>query len=96
MIHMVQVNVEIDTTGLQAKFDKFPEAKALGVQYAAEETVRTLMNYSPVDHGLLKSWFIESLTEDEATIKTPAEYAMAVNYGSKPHFIYPKNCSQFH
>ena len=88
---MVQVTVSVDTNGLSASFAKFPEAKALGLKYAAEETVRTLMMNSPVDHGLLKSWFIDSIDDTEAHIKTPAEYALYVNYGTRPHFIYPTN-----
>ena len=90
---MVQVTVSVDTSALQDKLspDKFREAQALGLSYAAQETVRTLMEYSPVDQGVLKSWFIESLTDDEARIKTPADYALAVNYGTRPHFIYPTN-----
>ena len=88
---MVQVTVSVDLNGLSDKFARFPEAKALGVKYAAEEMTRVLMMNSPVDHGLLKSWFIESMTEDEAHIKTPAEYALDVNYGTRPHFIYPTN-----
>ena len=88
---MVQVTVEVDTSGLVSDFAKFPEAKALGVKYAAEEMVRVLQMNSPVDHGLLKQWFIDSIDDSEANIRTPAEYAMYVNYGTRPHFIYPTN-----
>lgn len=88
---MVEVTVDIDLSSLNGKFEKFPEAKALGMDYAAQEMVRTLQMNSPVDHGLLKEWFVDSLSEDEAVIKTPAEYAAAVNYGTRPHFIYPTN-----
>lgn len=88
---MVQVTVSVDLNGLSDKFARFPEAKALGVKYAAEEMTRVLQMNSPVDHGVLKQWFIDSLSDDEAHIKTPAEYAMYVNYGTRPHFIYPTN-----
>ena len=88
---MVQVTVDVDISGLSSAFAKFPEAKALGVKYAAEEMVRVLQMNSPVDHGLLKQWFIDSIDDSEAHIKTPAEYAMYVNYGTRPHFIYPTN-----
>ena len=91
MILMVQVTVDVDLGGLSEKLSQFPEAKSKGLSYAAEDLVRVLMMNSPVDHGLLKSWFIESLTDDEAHIKTPAEYAAYVNYGTRPHFIYPTN-----
>ena len=88
---MVEVNVDVDVSGLSAKFEKFPEAKALGLDYASQEMVRVLQQNSPVDHGVLKEWFVASLTDDEAVINTPAEYASYVNYGTSPHFIYPTN-----
>ena len=88
---VVQVTVNVDLGGLSEKLSQFPEAKTKGMEYATQEMVRTLMMNSPVDHGLLKSWFIESMTEDEAHIKTPADYALEVNYGTRPHFIYPSN-----
>ena len=86
---MVQVTVDVDLGGLSEKLSQFPEAKSKGLSYAAEDLVRVLMMNSPVDHGLLKSWFIESLTDDEAHIKTPAEYAAYVNYGTKSYVIEP-------
>ena len=91
---MVQVTVSVDTNGLSSSFAKFPEAKALGLKYAAEEMVRVLQMNSPVDHGLLKSWFPASLDENEAHIQTPADYAGWVNdgtgiYGPRGDYIYP-------
>ena len=86
---MVQVTISVDLGGLNSKLAKFPEAKAKGMEYAAQEMVRVLMMNSPVDHGLLKSWFIDSITEDEAHIKTPAEYARYVNDGTGPYSIEP-------
>lgn len=90
---MVQVTVSMDITGVLENLspDKATQVKSLGLQYAAEETVRTLMMNSPVDHGLLKSWFIESIDDSQATIKTPAEYARAVNDGYEPYVIEPVN-----
>ncbi len=90
---MVQVTVDVDISGLVGKLnpDKLIEVKRLGLEYASQEMVRTLMMNSPVDHGLLKSWFIDSIDDSEAHIKTPAEYALYVNYGTRPHFIYPTN-----
>ena len=90
---MVQVTVDVDTSALSDKLspENVKEARALGLDYASQEMVRVLQMNSPVDHGLLKQWFVESLTDDEAVIKTPAEYAEYVNYGTRPHFIYPTN-----
>lgn len=89
---MVQVTIDVDTSGLQ---DLSPESmrqvQRLGLEYASQEMVRVLMLNSPVDHGLLKSWFIESITDDEAHIRTPAEYAQMVNDGTQPHVIEPVN-----
>ena len=62
---MVQVTVDVDTSGLTGKLSpqKLNEAKAQGINYAAQEMVRVLMQNSPVDHGVLKSWFIDSLSD---------------------------------
>ena len=86
---MVLVTIDIDLSELSGAFERYPEAQILGMEYAAEEMVRVLMMNSPVDHGLLKSWFISSLDENEAHIQTPAEYALYVNEGTRPHVIEP-------
>ena len=90
---MVQVTVDIDLSDVIGNLseDKLTQAKSQGLNYASQEMVRVLQQNSPVDHGLLKQWFIESIDDEEAHIKTPAEYAMYVNYGTRPHFIYPTN-----
>lgn len=88
---MVQVTIDVDLDGLMNGLDpnKVTEAKGKGLNYASQEMVRTLMLNSPVDHGLLKSWFIESIDDEEAHIRTPAEYAVMVNDGTRPHVIEP-------
>ena len=90
---MVEIILDIDLNGLLQKLDpgKVKEVKAQGLNYAAQEMVRVLQQNSPVDHGLLKQWFIDSIDDEEAHIKTPAKYAVDVNYGTRPHFIYPTN-----
>ena len=83
--------IDIDTTGLTSKLspDKLTQAKQKGLEYSSQELVRVLMRNSPVDHGLLKSWFLDSLSSDEAVIKSPAEYAQWVNDGTQPYIITP-------
>ena len=90
---MVQVSVDIDLTGLTGNLseDKLIQAKSQGLNYASQEMVRVLMMNSPVDHGVLKSWFIDSIDDTEAHIKTPAEYASYVNDGTGPYVIEPVN-----
>ena len=90
---MVQVTVDVDTSALLDKLspDKAVQVQSKVVNLAAQDLVHNLMMNSPVDHGLLKSWFIDSISDSEAHIKTPAEYAADVNYGTRPHFIYPTN-----
>ena len=88
---MASFTIDIDTTGLTSKLspDKLTEAKQKGLEYSSQELIRVLMRNSPVDHGLLKSWFLESLSSDEAVIKSPAEYAQWVNDGTQPYTITP-------
>ena len=69
--------------------DKWGQAKEQGMKYVSEELIRVLERNSPVDHGVLKEWFSESLGSDEAVIKSPAEYAEWVNDGTRPYTITP-------
>ena len=91
----MEITVDIDTSNIGKLPNRWQQAKAKGLNESAQTLVRFLMQNSPVDHGLLKSWFIESIDEEQATIKTPAEYAAAQNYGARAHdiFISPKNKS---
>ena len=95
---MVQITVEIDTSKLTEKLtsEKIDEVREKGMSYAAQEVIRTLMMNSPVDHGLLKMWFAESISADEANIKSPAYYARFVNDGTRPYTITPKGQGLFH
>ena len=90
---MASFTIDINTSDLTTKLspDKLTEAKAKGLEYSSQELIRVLMRNSPVDHGLLKSWFIESLSSDEAVIKSPARYAEWVNDGTQPYTITPTN-----
>ena len=91
----MEITVDIDTSNIGKLPNRWQQAKAKGLNESAQTLVRFLMQNSPVDHGLLASWFIESIDEEQATIKTPAEYAAAQNYGARAHdiFISPKNKS---
>ena len=93
MINMVSITVEVDTSALTEKLspEKWEEAKLKGMEYATQEMVRVLMQNSPVDHGLLKSWFIDTFSSEEASIKSPAEYARYVNDGTGPYTITPNS-----
>jgi len=85
--------IDIDTSDLTTRLspDKVAQAKQKGLEYSSQELIRVLMRNSPVDHGLLKSWFVESMTSDEAVIKSPAEYAQWVNDGTQPYTITPNS-----
>ena len=91
----MELTLEIDTSGIGKLPGKWQQAKAKGLNESAQMLVNFLQRNSPRDHGLLASWFIESIDEEQATIKTPAEYAAAQNYGARAHdiFISPKNKS---
>jgi len=88
---MASFTIDIDTSDLTTRLspDKLTEAKQKGLEYSSQELIRVLMRNSPVDHGLLKSWFLDSLSSDEAVIKSPAEYAEWVNDGTQPYTITP-------
>jgi len=88
---MASFTIDINTSDLTTRLspDKLAQAKQKGLEYSSQELIRVLMRNSPVDHGLLKSWFLDSLSSDEAVIKSPAEYAQWVNDGTDPYTITP-------
>ena len=93
---MVEITVELDTSQI-GKLGSMPkEATPRALSYAAQDMTRFLQMNSPVDHGLLKQWFIDSLTDTEAHIKSPAEYAIYQDQGTKAHMITPRNRQALH
>ena len=86
----MELTLEIDTSGIGKLPGKWQQAKARGLNESAQTLVRFLMQNSPVDHGLLKSWFIESIDDEEARIKSPAEYAIYQDQGTSPYLIQSK------
>ena len=93
---MVQITVELDTSGI-GKLGSMPrEATPKALSYAAQDMTRFLQINSPVDHGLLRQWFIDSIDEEEAHIKSPAEYAIYQDQGTRDHMIYPNKAKALH
>ena len=93
---MVEITVELDTSQI-GKLGSMPrEATPRALSYAAQDMTRFLQMNSPVDHGLLKQWFIDSLSDTEAHIKSPAEYAIYQDQGTKAHMIRPVNRKALH
>jgi len=86
----MELTLEIDTSGIGKLPGRWEQAKARGLNESAQTLVRFLMQNSPVDHGLLKSWFIESMDDEEAHIKSPAEYAIYQDQGTSPYLIQSK------
>ena len=86
----MELTLEIDTSGIGKLPGKWQQAKARGLNESAQTLVRFLMQNSPVDHGLLKQWFIESIDDEEAHIKSPAEYAIYQDQGTSPYLIQSK------
>ena len=86
----MELTLEIDTSNIGKLPGKWQQAKAKGLNESAQTLVRFLMQNSPVDHGLLKSWFIESLDDEQAVIKSPAEYAIYQDQGTSPYLIQSK------
>ena len=88
---MASFTIYVDPSSVTSKLspDKLAQAKQKGLEYSSQELIRVLMRNSPVDHGVLKKWFSESLGSDEAVIKSPAEYAEWVNDGTRPYTITP-------
>ena len=86
----MELTLEIDTSGIGKLPGRWEKARQQGLRESAETMVRFLMQNSPVDHGLLKQWFIESIDDEQAVIKSPAEYAIYQDQGTSPYLIQSK------
>ena len=86
----MEITVDIDTSNIGKLPGRWQQAKARGLNESAQTLVRFLMQNSPVDHGLLKQWFIESMDDEQAVIKSPAEYAIYQDQGTRPYLIQSK------
>ena len=92
----MELTLEIDTSGIGKLPGRWEQARARGLNESAQTLVRFLMQNSPVDHGLLKQWFIESIDDEQAVIKSPAEYAIYQDQGTRDHMIRPVNAKALH
>ena len=86
----MEITIDIDTSGIGKLPGRWEKARQQGLRESAETMVRFLMQNSPVDHGLLKQWFIESIDDEQAVIKSPAEYAIYQDQGTRPYLIQSK------
>ena len=93
---MVEITIELDTSPVGKLTEKWQKARPLGLKYAADNMTLFLMVNSPVDHGLLRQWFIDSIDDEEAHIKSPAEYAIYQDQGTRDHWIEPVNTKALH
>ena len=92
----MEITFDLDTSNIGKLPSQWQEAKARGLSESAQTMVRFLMQNSPVDHGLLKQWFIESMDDEQAVIKSPAEYAIYQDQGTQAHMIRPVNTKALH
>lgn len=79
---MVKVTLTVDRSKMQNVSEKIPEIRRKGLQYSGQGMIRNLKINSPVDHGLLRSWFFSNISTDQVEIQTPAKYAPYVNDGT--------------
>ena len=57
---MVRVQITVDSSKMQNISQHLPQIRKKGLNYSAQGMLRHLKMNSPVDHGLLKSWFFEN------------------------------------
>ena len=92
---MVQISIDINKENIRLEHLGKDVRKSV-LSDAAQDMTRFLQRNSPRDHGLLASWFIESMDENEAHIKSPAFYAIYQDQGTRPYTIYPKGIATYH
>ena len=95
----MQVTIELEDEGLKDLSSMSQEIRKSVLKDATQDMVRFLQTPSlsgvPVDHGLLHSFFIEYMTDEESSIKSPAKYAVYQDQGTDPYTIYPKGQGTF-
>ena len=89
------VTVDVDLSQYKEMGPRTKEINEKTLNLTAQDMVGTLMKNSPVKHGLLKSWFIAEHSATSYTIKSPARYTAAQNWGST-HMIKPKSKKALH
>ena len=90
------VAIEVNVNSSIGNLKDMPKALLeSGLDKTAQELINNLMQNSPVDHGLLKSWAVTESDELSRTIQSPAIYAAAQNYGST-HWIETKKKKALH
>lgn len=77
------VTIDVDLSHLKNIGGQIPEVQKRGLELTSQDLISKLMRNSPVDHGLLKGWAVTSRSNDSYTIRSPADYAAAVNYGHR-------------
>ncbi len=79
---MVTVTITVNKSKLEHLGQHMKEIKKQTLFYTGQGMIRHLGQNSPVDHGVLRKWYPDTISADEITIKTPAEYAKYVNDGT--------------
>ena len=92
----MQITIQLEDEGLKNLSEMSKDIRRSVLSDATQDMVRFLMMNSPVDHGLLKQWFIEYMTDEESSIKSPASYAIYQDQGTRPYTIYPKGQATYH
>ncbi len=79
---LVKVVITVNKNKLPNLSEQMPQIQQKGLNLTGQGMIRELKTRSPVDHGLLRSWFFASHSQDEINIQTPAKYAKFVNDGT--------------
>lgn len=90
---MVKIIIDFENEELQNLSNKPKIIQRSIISDATQDMVRFLIQNSPYDHGKLRGWFIEYLKDTESSIKSPANYALYQDQGTKPYsfMVRPKN-----
>ncbi|NPV70292.1 MAG: HK97 gp10 family phage protein [Firmicutes bacterium] len=84
--------IEIDLSELGALREKVMGALGGAFRMMALDLWGNIREEAPVRHGRLAgSWEIEQVDDLDWRIRSAVSYALAVNQGSKPHEIRPRN-----
>jgi len=90
------ISIEIKTSGpdLEQVAEKLAgPVKQKFIELLADVTYATMRELAPVRSGFMRESIRKFIGEGEASVGPTAPYALFVEFGTRPHMIYPVNAS---
>jgi len=81
---MVKIEIEIESK-YKSLAPWMPKIQERGLKYTSDYMIERLQVFSPIDTGYLKGWFRYKQQKNMIDIRSPAQYAIYQDQGTKRH-----------